>query len=140
MSLSKEREQQHFWVSSSMNIEIGMNICVIIITTSISRILGLLYKIKKLVPFYMLVMLYNSLIFSYITYFNVVWATSTKTKINSIYLLQKKTLRICTGSPYLSHTSPIFYKLKTLTVFDINLLQSLQIMFKYSNNILPLSF
>ena len=55
MSLSKEREQQHFWVSSSMNIEIGMNICVIIITTSISRILGLLNNIKKLVPFNTLV-------------------------------------------------------------------------------------
>ena len=50
-----------------------------------------------------------------ITYCNLVWATSARTKNKSIYLLQKKALRIC-----LSHTSQISYKLKTLTVFDIN--------------------
>ena len=95
---------------------------------------------KKLIPCFTLVMLYNSLILPYITYCNLVWATSAKTKINSIYSLQKKALCIYTGSPYLSHTSPIFYKLKTLTAFDINSLQSLLIMFKYLNNMLPLSF
>ena len=85
-------------------------------------------------------MLYNSLILPYITYNNLIWATTNKTKLNSIYLLQKKAIRICTGSQYLSHTKPLFYQLKTLTVFDINTLQSLLFIFKYLNDMLPLSF
>ena len=85
-------------------------------------------------------MLYNSLILPYITYCNLVWATSTKDKINSIFLLQKKALRICTGSQYLAHTNPLFYELKTLKIFDIHVLQSLLFMYKYTNNLLPNSF
>ena len=85
-------------------------------------------------------MLYNSLILPYITYCNLVWATSSKTKINTIYLLQKKALRICTGSQYLAHSNPLFHKLKTLKVFDINSLQGLIFMFKYTHNLLPHSF
>ena len=85
-------------------------------------------------------MLYNSLILPYITYCNLVWATSAKTNINPIFLLQKKALRICTGSQYLAHTNPLFYELKTLKVYDINSLQSLLFMFKYKNNLLPRSF
>ena len=85
-------------------------------------------------------MLYNSLILSYISYCNLVWATGAKTKIDPINLLQKKAIRICTGSQYLAHTNPLFNELKTLNVFHINSLQSLLFMFKYKNNLLPYSF
>ena len=85
-------------------------------------------------------MLYNSLILPYITYCNLVWATGAKTKIDPINLLQKKAIRICTGSQYLAHTNPLFNELKTLNVFHINSLQSLIFMFKYKNNLLPYSF
>lgn len=110
------------------------------ITISISRNIGLLFKIKRLVPSKTLVMLYNSLILPYITYCNIVWATSSKTKINSIYLLQKKAVRICTDSQYLAHSRPLFHQLKTLTLFDINSLHSLLFIYKYLNNMLPHSF
>ena len=83
-------------------------------------------------------MLYNSLLLPYMTYCNLVWASGGKTKINSIYLLQKKALRLCTGSHYLEHTYPLFSELKTLHIFDINTLQSL--MYKYKNKLLPESF
>ena len=64
--------------------------------------------------------------------------TGAKTKIDPIHLLQKKAIRICTGSQYLAHTNPLFNELKTLNVFHINSLQSLLFMFK--NNLLPYSF
>ena len=85
-------------------------------------------------------MLYNSLLLPYMTYCNLIWASGGKTKINSIYLLQKKALRLCTGSHYLKHTDPLFSKLKTLHIFDINTLQSLIFMYKYKNKLLPESF
>ena len=55
-------------------------------------------------------------------------------------LIAKESPSYMYWSPYLSHTSPVFYKLKTLTVFDINSLQSLLFMFKYLYNMLALSF
>ena len=69
-----------------------------IITNCISRNVGILYKTKNYLPKTTLFMLYNSLILPYITYCNLVWATGAKTKIDPIHLLQKKAIRICTGS------------------------------------------
>ena len=54
--------------------------------------------------------------------------------------LQKKALRICSHSHYLAHTDPIFHKLKTLKIFDINAFQTAIFMYKFSTNALPLSF
>ena len=110
------------------------------ITTCISRNIGILYKTKIYLPKDALFMLYNSLILPYITYCNIVWATCAKTKTDTIYMLQKKALRICTGSHFLAHTDPLFCDFKTLKVIDINSVQSLIFMYKYKNNLLPRSF
>ena len=48
------------------------------------------------------------------------------TKLDHIFLLQKKAVRICTKSSYLSHTDPLFKSL-----YDINTLQIAIFMFKY---------
>ena len=85
-------------------------------------------------------MLYNSLILSYITYGNIVWASCSKTKVKEIYLLQKKAIRVCTNSDYLAHCNPLFFKLKTLKIEDINNLQVAIFMYKLKNNLPPCTF
>ena len=110
------------------------------ITTAISKGIGILLKLKEFLPSDTLFLLYNTLILPHITYCNIVWATCCKTRINSILLLQKKALRICTNSNYLAHTNPLFHRLKTLNVFDINKFQTAIFMFKYTNNQLPAPF
>ena len=109
-------------------------------SVTISRNVGILFKTKHFLPQATLFMLYNSLILPHITYCNIVWAICGKTKINHIYLLQKKALRVCTGSHYLANSHPLFYKLKTLKVQDINQLQVALFMFKLKNNLLPSPF
>ena len=52
-------------------------------------------------------------------------------------LLQKKAVRICTNSTYLSHTNPLFHKLKVFKIHDINTLQIALFMFKYNKELLP---
>ena len=135
-----KRKKETKFLGVTIDEHLNWNEHIRCITTSISRNVGVLYKMKNIIPHTTLVMLYNSLILPYISYCNIVWATCAKTKINTIYLLQKKAIRICTNSQYLSHTSPLFHKLKTLTAYDINSLQSLMLMFKYVNNMLPPSF
>ena len=60
--------------------------------------------------------------------------------MNSIFLLQKKALRICTNSSFLAHTDPLFYQLNVLKVNDINSFQTAIFMFRYTKNSLPQTF
>ena len=107
------------------------------IITSISKAVGILRRLKYLVTEKALTMLYNALILPYIIYCNVVWGNSNKTKINTIFLLQKKALRICSNSNYREHTDPLFLSLKTLKIDDIHKYQTAIFMFKYTHNLLP---
>ena len=106
----------------------------------ISKSIGIVSKLKFLLPHSTLFLLYNTLVLPYITYCNIVWANCGSTKINSIFKLQKRAIRICTGSHFLAHTDPLFHKLKTLKIFDLNTIQTAVIMFKYTKNQLPSSF
>ena len=109
------------------------------ITTPISRNIGVLYKVKYFVAPNILLMLYNTLILPYISYCNILWAT-TKGLTNNVLLLQKKAMRICTQSGFRDHTNPLFLKLHCLKVDDIHLLQTAIFMFRYNAGLLPESF
>jgi len=135
-----ERKQCTKFLGVFIDDQLNWNHHIGHITTCISRNIGILYKTRSYLPKSTLLMLYNSLLLPYMTYCNLIWASGGKTKINSIYLLQKKALRLCTGSHYLEHTYPLFSELKTLYIFDIDTLQSLIFMYKYKNKLLPESF
>ena len=111
------------------------NICMLV-----SKGIGILNKLKFSLQPKSLLTLYNSFILSHMSYCNIVWGFSNKTKITEILNLQIKALRICSHSHYLAHTDPIFHKLKTLKIFDINTFQTAIFMYKFSTNALPLSF
>ena len=107
------------------------------INTSISKSVGILWKLKPLLTKKILLMLYNSLVLPHINYCNVVWGNCNKSKIDSLFLLQKKAIRICTHSAYLAHTSSLFKQSKTLKVPDLHTYQSAIFMFKHINKLLP---
>ena len=107
---------------------------------SISRNIGILYKIRDFLTKKSLFTLYNALILPHIIYCNIVWGNCSTTKINSLLLLQKRALRIVTNSNYLAHSEPLFYNLKTLQINDIHTWQTGIFMYKYTFNQLPSSF
>ena len=78
------------------------------ITNSISRNIVIIYKLKDLIYTKSLFLLYNAFILPFLNYCNIVWGNCNKTKINTLLLLQKRALRICSHSNYLAHTTPIF--------------------------------
>lgn len=82
-------------------------------------------------------MLYNSLILPFIKYFNITWASFGITKLDPIHKLQKKALRICTNSLYLAPSRPLFFKLKTMTVYDINQFKIATLMHAVKNRYAP---
>ena len=107
------------------------------VSSSIAKGIGILYKLKKFLPEHSLLMIYNALILPYINYCNIIWGNCSMTKLDHIFLLQKKAVRICTKSSYLSHTDPLFKRLRMFKVYDINTLQIAIFMFKYHYEMLP---
>ena len=106
----------------------------------ISISIGMLYKLRVLLPKKTLFMLYNALVLPYLDYCNVIWSGATEHDINRLTVLQKKAIRLCTNSPFLAHTPPLFKELGSLTLKDRILYRIGIFMFKYVNSILPCIF
>ena len=109
------------------------------ISNKMSKNIGILSKLRSTLTEKHLFMLYNSLLLPYIYYGNITWASCGTTKLNPIHRLQKKALRICSNSPYLAPSSPIFARLNTLTIFDIHKIQIAILMYYVKHNLAPLN-
>ena len=59
-------------------------------------------------------MLYYSLIYPYFHYCNVFWASTYKTNLPRLVILQKRIIRVLNKSYFNAHTEPIFKDLGIL--------------------------
>ena len=85
-----------------------------------------------------LVQLYYSLIYPFLTYSLITWGTTYQTTLLPLITLQKRAVRIITFSKYNYHSSPLFRKLKILKVSDLLYLYFALFMYDYYSNRLPL--
>ena len=53
-----------------------------------------------------------------------------KTRVQPLYIIQKRAIRICNHLEYRSHTKPAFLKLNTLTIADLVKFKSMVLMYK----------
>ena len=56
----------------------------------ISRNLGALRRLKKIITCKLLQMIYNSLMLPYLTYCNIIWSSASHSRLDKIEILQKK--------------------------------------------------
>ena len=110
------------------------------ISKVISRNTGVMSKLRSFLPSVTLTSLYNTLILPYLNYCNIVWACTSTNKLHSLMIIQKRAIRICTLSQPRDHSAPLFYKLHTLTLSDINKFQIGIFMYRFTNNLLPRTF
>ena len=110
------------------------------ITKKIIRTTGLLCRIRFYVNQTHLKMLYNSLIYPYLHYGNIVWANNYPTRLDKLFKLQKKVLRIITFSSYTAPSLPLFTQLNLLNIYQINDFLIGSFSFSLSNKVLPLYF
>ena len=99
----------------------------------ISKVTGILYRLKNVFPENVLFVLYNSLIVSYMNYGLLLWGIHS----HKLELLQKKALRLMTNSNYLAHTTPLLIKHGLLNVRDMYKLKLLMFYYKLSYDLLP---
>ena len=85
----------------------------------ISRCIGILFKIRCLIPLACLRMLYFTIIHPYILYCLPIYGATYDIHIQPLVLLQKKAIRIISGAGILDHSTPLFYKNKILKIGDL---------------------
>ena len=107
-----------------------------VISNKISRISGLLNRLKFYLPTNTKIRIYNSLILPHCYYGILAWGF----ECNRIYKLQKASVRSISNSKYNAHTDPLFKQLKLLKVEDIFTIQQYKFYHKYMSNNLPIYF
>ena len=76
--------------------------------SQISKAIGIMSKLKNMLPKQTLLTLYKSLVLPHMTYGVVAWGDADASLIKRITLLQKRAMRIINGLKYNSHTDPVF--------------------------------
>ena len=85
-------------------------------------------------------MLYNSLILPYMSYCNLTWGNATTSKLQKLITLQKKIIRVITGTAPRCHVDHLFKQFNILKFTDINKHQQSIFMYRCTNNLFPDEF
>ena len=109
------------------------------ISKKISKVIGVMHRLKCIFPQAILLTLYNALIVPHFTYGLLVWGSKI-IKNHSLHLVQKKALRIVTNRDYIAHSEPICKRLRLLQVPDMFRISMWKFYYKLMNNKLPLYF
>ena len=107
------------------------------ISSKTAKNIGIIARTAYLLPPSVRIKLYYSLVYPYLAYCNLIWASTYTTRLNRLIILQKRVIRIVAGTTYGSHTAPLFYKLNILKFEQIKLYQSGEFMYRYDHNLLP---
>ena len=110
------------------------------IKKKVARGLAIISKAKKFLNSTALKTLYYSFIYPYFDYCIEVWGSACKTRIDTLFRMQKKAIRIITMSHYRDDTIPLFDKCKILTLQEIHVYKAAIFMFKVYHKMAPMVF
>ena len=107
---------------------------------TLSKSLFIMKKSRNFLSEKAMTTLYFSLINCHLLYCNEIWSAGQTSVVNSLFLQQKKAIRIITNSSYNDHTEPLFKRKGILPLFDLIKLSKIKFMYDYRNNLVPKSF
>ena len=107
-----------------------------IVKKKVSKVIGIFYRLKNIFPMETMMILYKSLIASYLNYGLLLWGTES----DKVLTLQKKAIHLISNSSYIFHTNPLFIQHKLLKIGDLFKLKLLKLYYKLSYNLLPSYF
>ena len=82
----------------------------------ISKKLGLLRRLKRVIPHSALMKLFYAIVMPNFDYCDIIWSNCSQNTLHTIEMLQKQSARIILGARRYSHTQPLFNKLKWLPI------------------------
>ena len=110
------------------------------ISAKVSKSIGILYKVTHILNKPLLKQLYSAFVHSYLSYGNIAWGSTHKSKLESLYRQQKHAVRIINFKDRFTHSKPLFVESKILNLFELNIFQVLMFMFKCKLSISPKIF
>ena len=117
------------------------------ISKTISRSLGIMYKLQPFLPLKIMKNVYYSLIYSHLVYGIEVWGSACKTELNKLLVLQKRAMMLMTYNDQypvipgpLSQSNPIFIKLELLKIEEIFKYYISKFIFKCLQQLTPINF
>ena len=123
-----------------MDQHLTWNIHIAQIASKISKNVGILSRVAYLLPTHLRLNLYYSLIHPYLSYCNMVWASNYATRLKRLIIIQKRAVRIISGTTSRESTTQIFLRLKIQNPEQIKVIQICEFIFKYKSHALPHTF
>lgn len=110
------------------------------ICSKVSKGIGIIWRIRYLLPTSAVKSLYYTLIYPYLHYGNTIWGCTYETNLERLSILQKRVVRLISNSPYNAHTNPLFKAFSILKLKDITTLNVASFMYLYTKCQLPETF
>ncbi|KAJ8046940.1 hypothetical protein HOLleu_05786 [Holothuria leucospilota] len=110
------------------------------IISNVSRGVGILSRLKHILPTRVLKSLYQTLILPHFTYCCTIWSAVNKTLFHKLEVLQKRAIRHIVRADYNEHTSRLFLNLKLLKLSDVIAVNLISFVYRALNHQLPSSF
>ena len=84
--------------------------------SKISRVVGIISRLRHSLPLNTLIQIYRSLIFPPYTYYGIAaWGQAVQVYLRKVFILQKRALRLMFFAGNRSHAIPLFVSAKCLT-------------------------
>lgn len=107
------------------------------VTTKVSKNIGVISKARKYLDSDALRSLYFAFIYPYISYGNIAWGSTYKSRLTKIHRLQKRIVRIMSHAERTSNSRPLMVHHGVLNVYEINVLQTMVFLYKHQHHLLP---
>ena len=88
------------------------------VSRKLSRGIGMISKAKKYLNGDSLVTLYYSFIYTYMCYCNLIWGSTYESNLKKLTILQKRIIRIISGTRPKEHTDPLFETIGTYEIHE----------------------
>ena len=107
------------------------------IQSKLSSLCGILYRLRNRITRSVARILYLPLGYVYISYCNSIWSSCSASLMQSLFVTQKKIVRLIMKTKRNEPSSPLFKKLALLQLKEVNNLNTAIYVYKSINNIIP---
>ena len=108
--------------------------------SKISKMTGIIAKARHYLSLKTLQKIYDTVVYPYLTYCNIVWTSTYPSRLKSLCKLQKKIVRIMTFAKYKEKSRPLFLLLKILNIYEVHIYLMALFMYSYFSKNLPSYF
>ena len=132
-NLRIERVYEFNFLGLILDSQLNWSKHIVRVSNLCSMKIGVLNKLKYVLPLHIRYTLYNSFVLPYLSYCVMIWGFQT----HRLLTLQKRAIITITLSKYNSHSNPLFKRLHTLKIDDLLTIQQLKFYFNYLHKDLP---